>query len=736
MKLFFVSLAILSVFVHNSHGNYRKCFPATTSGPTQAPTTALPTTAAPTTAPPTAAPTTVVPTVPTPPPTTPAPTQPPVLNQCALWQRYINDDAPSFIGLNAGNSTKTGTPAYVGQGHFGDIWYPARIQLTNTGTTGTFPYTPGVYISTGGETNVKYGEFLVVAQGCNCTWIPAATAINHNGIVKVNSYPLLAFAIGRKTFADGTVAISRVYIDPKSSLYMQQFYGDALGEHSENATDILVCETAQSTTGRPSINFPYEACGVWSSLGMVDSVTTNGLNVGTSIVNDTAYVGRGRDSGGYLQPGRYEPNVGPYMTLTLDNLAVSDTAWLIVPQGCNCRFLPQYIAKGRRGLITTGDDDVNFMVGLHSFDSGQVSIGILYSTTGHQFYMNLNRISYTDEIGPVALVCDNVPPPLNQCATWMRYNNDNAPASIGVNAGNSTRTNTPAYVGQAHSGDIWYPARVQLTNTGTKGTSPWTPGVYAPVGAEINLPWGEFLAVPNGCNCSWMIAATALAHQNIIRLDNQTGFAFAVGRKTFADGTIAISKVYTDPTSGLYLQQYYNDALNAIYSESATELLVCETAQSTTGRPSFNFPTKACGVWSSYGMVDSVTTNGFNAGNSLVNDALWVGRGRDVIGWLVAGRYEPNVGPYITYLGYSQFAWLIVPSGCTCVWMDPTIAKNHVGLLTVSDDEFNFMVGLHNYTTSLTLTCPRYNDLFEYYSSADRKLLLSGTATQVLVCEN
>ncbi|KAG5667639.1 hypothetical protein PVAND_015613 [Polypedilum vanderplanki] len=775
MKIFVTFLAVSAIFVSNSEANYIKCFPKTTPVPTTpAPTTQAPTqtptqapTAAPTTLPPTVAPTaaptqppttlppstTTTTTTPTTTTTTTTPTTttttvPPKLNACAVWTRYLNDDAPATIGFSAGISPRSNTTAYIGRGQYGDVVFPGRVQITTT-TNGTTPFTPGVYVPYFGyEWQAPVGEFLVLPQGCSCQWISASDAFNHNGVVYTNNQPLYKFAVGRKSFGNGQVAISRVYLDPtNTAFYMKQYYEDAGNiERSENATEILVCETAASTAGRPVINFPYEYCGVWSSFGMVDSVATNGFNVGTSNANTTLYIGKGF-AAAYTQGGRYEPNVGTFVTRSANALAYN-SAWLIVPQGCNCYWMAPNLAKARKGLILVGDDSDNFMIGLHTFSTGQKSVTIPLYINNYETYVGLNLLTVYGGYATQILVCENIPPPPQGCALWAAYLDDNAPAINGFYAGNSTINNSPVYVGWGDYGDLKLPARIQITTTST-GTLPRTPGGYVSAGAEVQVTYPEYLVVPNSCSCSWINPSLASSHPGLI-LSSDLTYNWAIGRKTFTDGTISITKVVMNSNLTNYMKQTYNNAAGVqIVDEPATELLVCETTASTATAPVFTFANEACGVWSTDNMVPSSASNGFAIGQSIFpNITNYVGRGQFIIAQARIGRYQdespsgaytPNGALGETIMTFSQ--WLIVPQGCNCYWLRADQALVRRGLITSSDDTYNFAVSYKNVSaTQVSIATVDIGDkaYWEYYSTTANQQTTATMAWSdpLLVCDN
>jgi hypothetical protein len=204
---------------------------------------------------------------------------------------------------------------------------------------------------------------------------------------------------------------------------MQQWYTDGQGiEKTEAATELLVCETAASTAGPPKINFPNEACGVWSTIGMTHSVRTNGFSAGVSIFNNTAYVGRGQQDAQFMT-GRYqaEDTSTAYVAWAQDVAVDYGDEWLIVPQNCTCRWLTPTAALARKGLMTASDSTFNFIVGRKKFSNGEVAVTRVAYFNMVQWYDNENNI-YISDYASELLVCENIPPPPNACGEfWLKF---------------------------------------------------------------------------------------------------------------------------------------------------------------------------------------------------------------------------------------------------------------------------------------------------------------------------
>ncbi|KAG5668802.1 hypothetical protein PVAND_016727 [Polypedilum vanderplanki] len=668
-------------------------------------------------------------------------TVPPPPQGCAVWMRYLGDKAPETIGFSAGTHIVMGLPAYIGFGSWGDRRLPGRIQTSNSGSS-----TPGVYVSFGAEQKSPYPEFLVVPEECSCSFQVTSIASNRPGLVLTGD-PYWKFAIGRKTYTNGRVSITRVVTDATlTNYYMRQWYNDGTGAEVtfEPATELLVCETIASTGKRPTINFPTEACGVWSSMNMINSVLSNGFNAGRTIYGVEGYIGRGQ-KGGQYQVGRYqnESPTGTYVAWGGDRIVDYGSEWLIVPQNCTCRWLSPNQALARKGLVTAPDYTYNFMVGRVKFWSGDVAVSRVSYTSLTQWYDNLNNQDVSDTASEL-LVCENIPPPPNGCALWSRYNNDNAPAINGFYAGNSTINNSPVYIGAGMWNDQRMPGRVQISSV-TTGTVTRTSGVYVSYGAEVQVRYPEYLVVPDGCSCSWMVPSIASSHPGLI-LTGDPLYQFAVGLKTFGNGQISIAKVDTNAAqNNLYMQQWYTDSNNREIFEPATQLLVCESFQSTASNPVVKYANEACGVWSSINMINSVVTNGFAIGPSrFPNITAYAGRGQFGNAFRT-GRYqnEDPTGAYTLGGGvdklmqYSQ--WLILPVNCTCLWMPAYQAIIRKGLVTAPDFNYNYAIGLKSFNTGqVAVELTQTDNLNSYYTDLNNidRFENIDSQTQLLVCEN
>lgn len=151
---------------------------------------------------------------------------------------------------------------------------------------------------------------------------------------------------------------------------------------------------------------------------MVPSSASNGFAVDQSIFpNITNYVGRGQWIVAQARIGRFqdEDPAGAYTPNgALGEQVMSFSQWLIVPDGCNCYWLPAEQALVRRGLITSDDDTYNFAVSYKDFgstksiatvDIGDKAYWEYFSSTSNQ------QVTDTMKWSDPLLVCDTLQQP-------------------------------------------------------------------------------------------------------------------------------------------------------------------------------------------------------------------------------------------------------------------------------------------------------------------------------------
>jgi hypothetical protein len=61
---------------------------------------------------------------------------------------------------------------------YGAMRLPGRAQITSIGSK-----PPGVYVPWAIDVGVNYPEYLVVPDGCGCSWMAPSIASSHPGLV-------------------------------------------------------------------------------------------------------------------------------------------------------------------------------------------------------------------------------------------------------------------------------------------------------------------------------------------------------------------------------------------------------------------------------------------------------------------------------------------------------------------------------------------------------------------------
>ncbi|KAG5667911.1 hypothetical protein PVAND_015876 [Polypedilum vanderplanki] len=167
----------------------------------------------------------------------------PKLVACHSWQDYNNDSAPETNGFLVGNSLINHSPFYIGMGSDGTNILPGRIQITTT-DTGTNQKLPGLYAPWETEEYIPISKYLVVENGCNCTWMDNNIGFGQPGFVITND-KFCHYAFGLHTSANGEYAIARICTSrPKErGETLMQYYIDVNNtEKSEPLTQVLVCQ--------------------------------------------------------------------------------------------------------------------------------------------------------------------------------------------------------------------------------------------------------------------------------------------------------------------------------------------------------------------------------------------------------------------------------------------------------------------------------------------------------------
>jgi hypothetical protein len=301
----------------------------------------------------------------------------------------------------------------------------------------------------------------------------------------------------------------------------------------------------------------------------------NGLAVGTSRQNVTAYVGRGWYSGkgGNFYPGRIQVDTGK-LFIDFNNTEISFTQeleYLVIPAGCACSYLPPAVAVTRDGVITN-PGPYNYMTGRVNLANGRVEISSVEFSSFTQYYLNSNGTGVHDTATEV-LVCEstaptNVRPTVTlssaACAGWKSYKNDNLPTFNGLFAGTSWN-NKAVYVGRGYYENQFQPGRVQTDGqAGIYVSSYYTEETFL-----VNRT--EYLVLSVGCSCEWAAAnANTLLRPGLVHSPDEN-YHFVVGRKNLTNSRVAISKLR--PT---IFWEYYNIDAGSHSEGTAAVVLVCE----------------------------------------------------------------------------------------------------------------------------------------------------------------
>ncbi|KAG5668148.1 hypothetical protein PVAND_016100 [Polypedilum vanderplanki] len=332
-----------------------------------------------------------------------------IYRECAYWMTYNRDSSPETIGFYAGDSIVNNASVYIGWGFHGNERLPARIQTINT-TTGTAPYTQNAYVWRNEAEHVAlYPEFLVLPENCNCSWQPPSVAMYVRGLILTGDLGS-QYAIGRVVFSNGLVSITRVVTDPNSSNYLKQWYVGVKGVAiSDQATQMLVCQSVSPHTTPPIIKFPTNACGVWSPVGSWQSVNYTGFDVGRSKNGNRVYIGRGLIGAADFFPGRYQMEhlAGTYVASGGDTLA-KFSEWFVLPVNCKCTFKNIADAKASLGLITVPNSNKLYGINVVNINSqNDVTVSrVDYFSLDETFVNNQNKDQTMSANATRLLVCE------------------------------------------------------------------------------------------------------------------------------------------------------------------------------------------------------------------------------------------------------------------------------------------------------------------------------------------
>jgi hypothetical protein len=246
--------------------------------------------------------------------------------------------------------------------------------------------------------------------------------------------------------------------------------------------------------------------------------------------------------------------------------------YLELAQNCVCEWKAPSIAKDYPGLVFTSDPVRNYVVGRKSISATQIAIAKTFYPSFEQFYSGVNNNEVYQATSEEVLVCSRTAaftqPPVfayapGSCAVWTPYIGDSAPTIDGVAAGLS-RTNDTAYVARGYGGgqSQYLTGTLQLTGTNANKV--------ISVSTEKALSWPQYLVKTNNCTCQWLPATKGIKHPGAVTIPDPN-FHFWVGRKTFANGQIALSKLERNT-----MKQWYTNQNGVEVGEQATEVLVCE----------------------------------------------------------------------------------------------------------------------------------------------------------------
>ncbi|KAG5667123.1 hypothetical protein PVAND_015122 [Polypedilum vanderplanki] len=299
---------------------------------------------------------------------------------------------------------------------FRDSWLiPGRVQIS--GSTGA------IYVTNGNEYVInppgqqKYGEYLVIRDSCSCKWLPPYLASNHLGLVKTGeqntrgaNYGPDDFIVTRYTYDDGRVSIGKTITPFYTSWYTNgSTTSEVTLQYPNTPKEVLVCESTSDMSTKPTLDFGNKACALWSKFKPATAyyAATHGLYAGVDRNGNDAYVGRG-NYGDKIYIGRVQitGNVGVYVYGS--NEVLSNTPeYLVIPNNCNCEFLPFATAITKVGLVRSIDWSYGYAVGLKNFTSGHIALSSVRTdlASNNQWYVDEKGNTVVDT-ATVALVCE------------------------------------------------------------------------------------------------------------------------------------------------------------------------------------------------------------------------------------------------------------------------------------------------------------------------------------------
>jgi pyrrolidone-carboxylate peptidase len=156
---------------------------------------------------------------------------------------FFDDDAPKTNGFSAGMSMNN-TQAFIGRGVFRDQPAPGRLQIES-------PSGVGITTAEGERRLESRIEYLVLPEGCQCSWVAPKESLKRPGLVLV-----IDLMVGRKNFSNGRVAVTKV-----EATLNQWYINEAGNETKDEASEVLVCEGNNAMKTRATVKLANAACG-------------------------------------------------------------------------------------------------------------------------------------------------------------------------------------------------------------------------------------------------------------------------------------------------------------------------------------------------------------------------------------------------------------------------------------------------------------------------------------------
>jgi hypothetical protein len=336
-----------------------------------------------------------------------------------LWVRYNLDLSPTVNGFSAGIAAHyfaANSTAFVARAFHDSFLIPGRVEIT--GTTGV------IYVTDGNEwarNGASTGEYLVIRDGCKCSWMEPQLASNHDGLVRTGErstvngiWGPLDYAITRINASDGRVSIGKTTTPFFETVFTNATVGNV--GTMRPASNVLVCESNVDMSTRPTMKFGNKACGLWSRYKNNNWPTSHGFYAGIDRNEQAAYVGRG-DVAGTRWAGRVQLNTGVIAGHPSEAMAAVPD-YLVVPNNCECTWISYAFAVIRVGLVRTMDFRGDYAVGIKRFAGGKIAITSVRTNVqgNNQWYVNDVGVGVND-VATFLLVCETVAPTTTTTST-------------------------------------------------------------------------------------------------------------------------------------------------------------------------------------------------------------------------------------------------------------------------------------------------------------------------------